>query len=133
MRICTLCFIMIYQFIVGFSSVTQVSNRYKQNEDLVFTNFEIVHKNGRLDFKWDVTNQLKCRYFEVERGDSKNNFKVIALAFPFENNQDSTYKYYEYINQYPMATSAFYRIKARMENDRIIYSNVVSPANSIVQ
>jgi hypothetical protein len=126
MRICTLCFILIYHFIVGYSSVTQVTNRYNQNEDLAFTNFEIVHKNGRLDFKWDVTNQLKCRYFEVERGDSTNNFKVIALAFPFENNQDSTYKYYEYINQYSMSARSFYRIKARMDNDNVVYSAVIT-------
>jgi hypothetical protein len=128
MKICTLCCILIYHFIVAFSSATHITSRHKQNDDLVFTNFEIENNNGRLDFKWDVTHQLKCRYFEVERGDNTNNFKVIALAFPFENNQDSTYKYYEYINQCPMAAQSLYRIKARMENDSVIYSAVVSAA-----
>jgi hypothetical protein len=128
MKFCKVCFMLIYHSLFGYCAIAQASEHYKPGDALRFTNFEIENKNGRLNFTWEVTNQLKCRYFEVERSDSADYFKVIAMAFPFENNQDSTYKYFEYTNRYPKtSTKSFYRIKARMENDRVIYSAVVTP------
>jgi hypothetical protein len=128
MKIITLCFMLIYCSIFGYCAIAQVIDQYQQNDRLKFTNFQVENRNGKLNFKWDVSNQAKCRYFELERSDSADYFKVIALAFPFENNQDSVYKYYEYIRKNSTATS-FFRIKALMENDSAIYSAVVSPAS----
>jgi hypothetical protein len=128
MKLCIVCFMLIYHSIFGYCAIAQASEQYKSGDELRFTNFEIENKNGRLNFVWEVTNQSKCRYFEVERSVNNDDFKVVAMAFPFENNQDSTYKYFEYTNRYPKTSSrSFYRIKARLENDSVVYSAVVTP------
>jgi len=81
---------------------------------------KVTQNQDKTGLQWTTTNINDVKYFEVEQRNNQDQF--ISVSSVSTNNQN-IYRHYN-INQ--SNSTQFYRIKAVLQNDKILYSNTVS-------
>lgn len=83
----------------------------ENNPPIQFQMFKVTDAGNRMHIQWQVANQSKCCYFEIEKSVENSSFRVIAVALPFENNSDSCYEYKERVTSSHNKKKTRYRIR----------------------
>lgn len=78
----------------------------------------------KVELNWVVTEELNINHYEIERSEDGYHFDFIASVNIIDNN--SSTKYYNYINDLNIASSSiYYRLKIVDNNGRVSFSKII--------
>ncbi len=85
--------------------------------------FTAGRENNHTRVNWVIGNELNVAGYELERSDNGIVFNTISVKDPF--NRNST-EFYKYDDSRPINNIAYYRLKVVGNNNRIIYSGIIT-------
>lgn len=82
--------------------------------------------NDAVSISWTPSNEIETNHFEIQRSEDGENWKVIAIMFPFEDTQAHSYKYSDKLFE---KESSFYRIRQIETSRKEHFSKVMMVGN----
>ena len=92
---------------------------------VTFVAFDVAQVKGSNTLKWQITHENELLYFDVEVSHDGIFFQKIASVQPLTINQD-IYTFQHYLSNENSNKNYVYRIKAVQNDQRIVYSKIVS-------